>query len=124
MICMINPFFFPQVFYAKLDSLCTVLIYVMQASSGASALRYDEVNDDRNEDPSDQEEGSRRGFEEEGDDNADQSENDQELEDDPEISDYDALRLRNIARNKETLVNLGLTKPEAPPKVPNVFCDH
>ena len=95
----------------------------MQASSGASALRYDEVNDDRNEDPSDQEEGSRRGFEEEGDDNADRSENDQELEDDPEISDYDALRLRNIARNKETLVNLGLTKPEAPPKVPNVFCD-
>ena len=121
---MIYPFFFPQVFYAKLGSRCTFLIYVMQAPSGASALTYDEVNDDRNEDHSDQEEGSNRAFDEEGDENVDRAETDQEVEDAPGLSEYEALRLRNIARNEQVFVGLGLTKLEAPPKVSNVFCEH
>jgi hypothetical protein len=96
----------------------------MQALSGASALTYDELNDDRNEDHSDQEEGSNRAFDEEGDENVDRTETDQEVEDAPEITEYEALRLRNIARNKDIFVELCLTKPEAPPTVSNEFFEH
>ena len=45
----------------------------MQAPSGASALTYDDVNDDPNEGHLDQEEGSIRGYDEEGDENSDRS---------------------------------------------------
>ena len=96
----------------------------MQAPSGASALTYEDVNDDPNEDHSDQKEEPRRGFDEEGDEYSDREVDDQEVEDAPEITEYEALRLRNIARNKDIFVELGLTKPEAPPKVSNEFIEH
>ena len=96
----------------------------MQAPSGASFLTYEDDNDDRNDEDSDHEQGSNRGFDEEGDENADRAENEQEVADAPAITEYEALRLKNIARNAQVFVNLGLTKPEAPPKVSFVLYEH
>ena len=93
----------------------------MQALSGAGALTYEDVNEDPNEHTADHEEESRRGIDEEVAETSDRELDDQEVEDDPEINEYEALRLRNIARNKDIFVELGLTKPEAPPKVSNEF---
>ena len=96
----------------------------MQALSGAGALTYEDVNEDPNEHTADHEEEPRRGIDEEGDENSDRELDDQEVEDAPEITEYEALRLRNIARNKDIFLELGLTKPEAPPKVSFVFHEH
>jgi len=96
----------------------------MQAGSGANALTYEDLNDDPNEHTADHGEEPRRGNDEEGDENSDRELDDQEVEDAPEITEYEALRLRNIARNKDIFVELGLTKPEAPPKVSNEFIEH
>ena len=91
----------------------------MQAPSGASFLTYEDDDED-----SDHEQGSNRGFDEEGDENADRAENEQEVEDAPAITEYEALRLQNIARNAQVFVDLGLTKPEAAPKVSFVLYEH
>jgi hypothetical protein len=87
-------------------------------------LTYEDVNDDPNEHTEDHEEERRRGRDEEEYENSDRELDDQEVEDAPEINEYEALRLRNIARNKDIFVELGLTKPEAPPKVSNEFIEH
>jgi len=51
----------------------------MQAPSGASALTYEDVNDDPNEHTADHEEEPRRGIDEEGDENSDRELDDQEV---------------------------------------------